>query len=207
MRRSNRLALIAGLVGLVVSGAATAPVGILRPDTWALGEAGREDPRQEQHASSAENASSVAPRESKGAESSPGGRTPSVRAARDTGSAGPRARVRMPTSDESEVRTGGVRWIGIFEAPGQPLVSAGGLDLSAPRDLTLWKLDEAREHATSVTHLRSEVGRPFLAENLLLSAYGARLVAAPSGSDPFGPEASTIIEVPSRDASKRENSK
>ncbi len=100
---------------------------------------------------------------------------------------------------------GGVHWIGVFEAPGEPLFAAGGIDLSAPRELTLWKLDELRRHATPVTHLRSEVGRPFLAEHLLLSARGARLVAAPRGSDPFGPLASTILEVPPRDASRRES--
>ncbi len=103
-----------------------------------------------------------------------------------------------------EVETG-LHWIGVFETPAQPLVAVGGLDLAAPRNLTLWKLDEFRRHATAVTHLQSEVGRPFLAEHLLLSARGARLVVAPHGAQPFGPWASTVLEVPARNVSRTES--
>lgn len=97
----------------------------------------------------------------------------------------------------------GLHWIGVFETPAQPLVAVGALDLAAPRDLTLWKLDELRGHATAVTHLHSEVGRPFLAEHLLLSARGARLVVAPRGANPFGPLASTALELPARNFARR----
>ncbi|MEE2673313.1 MAG: hypothetical protein VX466_05935 [Myxococcota bacterium] len=87
-------------------------------------------------------------------------------------------------------------WLGVFETPEQPLVSVAGLDFAAPRDLTLWKVDEVKGHATPVTRIRSRVGRPFLAEHLLLSARGARLVVSPRGFDPFGPLASKALDVP-----------
>lgn len=100
---------------------------------------------------------------------------------------------------------GGLHWIGVFDSPDQPLVAAAGMDLSAPRELTLWKLDALRRTATPVTRMRSEIGRPFVAEHLLLSVRGARLVAAPRGADPFGPHASQVIEVPPRDVTREKS--
>lgn len=132
-------------------------------------------------------------------------RAPSVRLS--SASAGGRAAVSGPSSSSlaTDADAVGLHWVGVFAAADEALVSVAGIDFAGPRSLVLWKLDPLRGHATPVTRLQSEVGRPFLAEHLLLSARGARLVLAPSGSDPFGPRSSTILEVPARDGNRRES--
>ena len=113
---------------------------------------------------------------------------------------GPRAR---PLAADSGAL--GVEWIGVFAAADEPLVTVAGIDFAAPRRLVLWKIDTLRGHATPVTRLQSAAGRPFVAEHLLLSARGSRLVVAPDGSDPFGSRASTVLEVPARDGNRRKS--
>jgi hypothetical protein len=195
MRRSYRFALIAGAVA--IAAAVTPRSEVASPGTRGALE-GREPARRESLQGLAVPA--------EGAQARPFAR-PTGRSRPREGSGGPSREEDRPARGPAVVSAAegevGLHWIGLFEAAEQPLLSVAGIDFRAPRDLTLWKLDEFRRQATPVTKLRSQVGRPFLAEHLLLSARGARLVLAPHGADPFGLQASTILEVPPQTAARR----
>jgi hypothetical protein len=67
---------------------------------------------------------------------------------------------------------------------GQLLAAAGGIDLLAPRPLTLWRVDPESGRAAPVAHGTSRSDGLFLFDRLLLPEDGAQLVATERGREP-----------------------
>jgi len=101
---------------------------------------------------------------------------------------------RETARDRRETRGFALQLFDVFERPDDPVVGIAGFDARAPRSLVLFQIDEASRSAEPVARVESGEDGVFAIERLLLSARGVRLVVAPAGSDPFGPDASTPVD-------------
>jgi hypothetical protein len=99
-----------------------------------------------------------------------------------------------PDLDPALASSAPLHLLAVFERPVDPLVALVGVDEGGPRDLVLWQVDVERRRASPVHRVRSGPDGSFAVERMLLSQRGVRLVAAPLGADPFGPDASNPID-------------
>jgi hypothetical protein len=103
-----------------------------------------------------------------------------------------------PATDPAQPSSSRIQIVSAFATSRDAGVDVVGFDPGAPRDIELWQVDEHLGVVSRVARTRSRPDGGFVAEHLLISQRGVRLVATPVGGDALSVDPSRSMQYAAR---------